>query len=59
MGTGCQDWRSGLRMRLVLLICVLLLPWVSATLAEVLVQPDFDAKKVLGLLWDVPGWGGG
>ncbi|VTJ54241.1 Hypothetical predicted protein [Marmota monax] len=34
-------------MRLVLLL------WVSATLAEVLVQPDFDAKKFSGLWYVV------
>ncbi|KAG3288376.1 lipocalin 15 [Ictidomys tridecemlineatus] len=39
-------------MRLVLLSWVLLL-WVSATLAEVLVQPDFDAKKFSGLWYVV------
>ncbi|XP_047381439.1 lipocalin-15 isoform X1 [Sciurus carolinensis] len=40
-------------MRLVLLSWVLLLFWESATLAEVLLQPDFDARKFSGLWYVV------
>lgn len=41
-----QGLRTGVGMKSVLLGWVLALLWVSAAQAEVLVQPDFDAKKV-------------
>lgn len=44
--TWCQGQRTGMEMKSVLLAQVLALFWVSAARAEVLVQPDFDAKKV-------------
>lgn len=47
LGPGrSQGLRTGAGMMSVLLGWVLALLWVSAAQAEVLVQPDFDAKKV-------------
>lgn len=46
-------------MKSILLGWVLALLWVSVAQAEVLVQPDFDAKKVLeaSMLCRGLGWG--
>ncbi|XP_039714835.1 lipocalin-15 isoform X2 [Pteropus medius] len=50
LGPGrSQGLRTGAGMMSVLLGWVLALLWVSAAQAEVLVQPDFDAKKFSGL----------
>ncbi|KAB1280028.1 Lipocalin-15 [Camelus dromedarius] len=45
--------RMGMWMRAALLSCVLALLQVSAAQAEVLLQPDFDAKKFSGLWYVV------
>ncbi|KAM5331837.1 lipocalin-15 isoform 2-T2 [Glossophaga mutica] len=42
----CQRPKTGAEMKSVLLGRVLALLWVSAACADVLVQPDFEAKKV-------------
>lgn len=55
--SGVWDWSAGVRMGLALLSWVLMLLWVSTAQAEVLVQPDFDAQKVLIGPHAVPGWG--
>lgn len=41
---------AGMGVRLVLLSLVLVLPWGPIAQVEVLVQPSFDAQKVLGTL---------
>ena len=43
----------------ILLGCVLVLLWGSVAWAEVLVQPDFDAKKVTEAAALCHRWGGG
>ncbi|XP_019495989.1 PREDICTED: lipocalin-15 isoform X1 [Hipposideros armiger] len=47
--TQCQGPKTGVGMKSVLLARVLVLLWVSKAWTEVLVQPDFDAKKFSGL----------
>ncbi|KAM5259669.1 lipocalin-15 isoform 2-T2 [Hipposideros larvatus] len=47
--TQCQGPKTGVGMKSVLPARVLVLLWVSKAWTEVLVQPDFDAKKFSGL----------
>ncbi|KAM5331836.1 lipocalin-15 isoform 1-T1 [Glossophaga mutica] len=49
----CQRPKTGAEMKSVLLGRVLALLWVSAACADVLVQPDFEAKKFSGLWYVV------
>lgn len=55
--TQCQGMSTAVGMKSVVLAQVLLLLWVSTAWAEVLVQPDFDAKKVPEASMLCCGWG--
>lgn len=56
-GLGARDQRTGDGMGATLLSRVLVLLWVTSAGAEVLVQPDFDAKKVWEASVLCRGWG--
>lgn len=58
-GLKCQGLEGSMATKCVLLGPVLVLLWVSVAWAEVLVQPDFDAKKVSAAPVLCRGWAWG